>query len=408
MKARPYLFITILFILLASILFITIKLLSRDQTDRLVVEGIESFSYDRTEGENRYLLFYPADWRVSQSFTLVREVTSDGEIVDEYEIHDEDFRRMSIHQKPTDMNTLYLSMYGEATIDNWFYTFDIEKGSFKKMPIHYFTHEAGVNHIKHYGKDVLFNTVVSHVTGDQDLDPLTGQFKMSFSNFTTEESFETDLGREPSSRPVLQFNGKLIYSGDGSTAELDEGYLDQRFVAFVDEETGVRKYTNFGFDPYVSFAPIYANQDYAYILAETGELIVLDGNFKEQIFRPFKEFASANNNYSFEDRDNYLMIDEERALFIVYDFETDLNTFGILAFGEEPSFNLLEKDYINRSSYYRLLYQDPVQGIIYVLERNEGFPDEDGMLLIIDSDTFDLVDEVPVKYQYLLDMVIRR
>lgn len=407
MKNKPFLLLTLLIMLIAGVFVGTLKYISRDKPKLPIMEGIESFSYEGTE-EDHFLLFYPADWRVSQNNSLIREVNSSGELIDEYEILDEDFRRMLIHQKPNDLNTLYISQFGEAVIDNYFYTFDIEEGRFKKQAITYFTYDTGVNHIMHYGKDIFFSTIVSHLTGDQDLNPETGEFKMSFSNFTREESFETEAGREASFRPILQFQGKIIYSGDGSSADLDEGKVDQRFVAFVDELTGEQEYKNFGFDPYTSFAPLYAKEEFAYILASKGEVIVLDREFQAEIYEPFRDFEPEDKNFYFEDPDNFLMLDEERALFVFYDYESDENNLGLLSFREQVKFTPLDKPYINKLSYYRILYQDAAAGLIYLLERNNDFPDHDGKLLIIASEGFDLIHEVPVKYEHLLDMVIKK
>lgn len=377
----------------------------KEKPERVVIDGIENFRYEKEGNENRYLLFYPADWRVSQDYTLVKEVMSDGEVVKEYEIHDPDFRRMFIHQKPTEIDTLYISLFGEAVIQNWFYTYDVKEKSFKQMPIQYFEYETGVNHIMHFGSDILFNTIVSHKTGDQDVIPETAQFKVSFSNFTKQKSYETEYGREPSFTPILQFNGKLIYTGHGNAADLEDGIPDQRFVGFIDEETGERYYKNFGFDSEVMFSPFYATEEYAYIIAETGELIVIDVNFNETIYKPFDDISYLGH-YHIEDGGSFLFIDKELALFTHYDHDENQNIIGLLSFNGDPTFTMLDKNYINESSYYRFLYQDVHESVVYLIERK--MDSNDGYLLIINNETFDLIERIPIEYEHLLDMVIKQ
>ena len=85
-----------------------------------------------------------------------------------------------------------ISLFGEAVVEDWYYTYDLSKQKFQKVPLTYFQHNVGVNHIMHYGPDVLFNTIASHKTGDQDYNSQTGDFKMSISNYTEKNSYETE------------------------------------------------------------------------------------------------------------------------------------------------------------------------------------------------------------------------
>lgn len=187
--------------------------------NRTIINGIENFEPKPSKKRGNFLLFYPADPRVSQESTIVKEVTKKGEIVREYAIKDSDFGRMLIQQKPNDLNKLYISFFGDATIDNYFFTYDIAKRKFNKVNLEYFRYPVGVAHIQHYGEDTLFQTIVSHKTGDQNIDQKTKEFKMSISNYSIKKSIETEYGFVPKWTPLLGFNNKLFYGTSGEVKE---------------------------------------------------------------------------------------------------------------------------------------------------------------------------------------------
>ncbi|MDO4764703.1 MAG: hypothetical protein Q4A29_01485 [Eubacteriales bacterium] len=110
-------------------------------------------------------------------------------------------RRFFIHQKPTQPNLLYISLFGETTYDNYYFTYDIANKKFQRVDIDYFPHITGVEHIIHYSEDVLFQTLVSHKTGEQNFDMEKMSFQKSISNFSTQQSFETEYG--PVKQPHL-------------------------------------------------------------------------------------------------------------------------------------------------------------------------------------------------------------
>ena len=199
---------TCILIIVLGVYFI-FKTVSLDTNEKIIVHGIENFEPVSSDGEN-YLLYYPADSRISQKNTIVKEVTTTGDIVREYEIKDSDFRRMSVHQKPNNPNQLYISLFGEPTIDNYFYTYDITKKKFEKVTLDYFDYEVGVDHIMHYGDDTIFQTLVSHKTGDQNIQADTNEFNVSISNYSTKKSFETEYGHAPKWSPLLKFNNKIL------------------------------------------------------------------------------------------------------------------------------------------------------------------------------------------------------
>ncbi|CAM4106796.1 hypothetical protein [Lederbergia lenta] len=104
-------------------------------------------------------MFYPTDWRVSQEYTLVKEVTKTGKEVKKYKIIDDEFTRMIPNQKPNNMNQLYLSFFGDAEIDNYYFTYDIQNNSFKKVELNYFDYKVGIDHLAHYGNDIIFRLI---------------------------------------------------------------------------------------------------------------------------------------------------------------------------------------------------------------------------------------------------------
>ncbi|MEH7123125.1 hypothetical protein V7149_06125 [Bacillus sp. JJ1503] len=397
---RKLLFVAIITILIGFMITIYTWNKSSDNSNRIVVKGIENFS-PKIEGpeEDRYLLFYPADPRTSQSFTLVKEVSITGEVLKEYEIRDNQFFRMEIHQKPNEINQLYVSFFGAAAIDNWFYTYDIDQRKFKKVNLTYFNYDVGVDHIKHFGQDVLFQTNVSHRTGDQNTNE-DNQFNMSISNFSREKSYETEYGYPPNWSPLLQLGEKIIYAGNGQVN--DEGIADQAFIGIIDSQNESVEYTNFNKQS-TEFYPLYAKENQAYIIGNYGKLFIInkDGDYKT--YEPFKELPPQSFYYKIEGGGT-LLLNEEAALHSVYN-ESSGTTLGLLSFKEKPTFTVLDKDYIKKENSYRLLYQDINKQEIYLLE-TDG--EKHGNLLVLDNHSFDLVHKIPVDYEYLLDFVIKK
>lgn len=383
---------------LAIIYFFTLKPKSTANSDLKIIEGIENFSIEDSEGD--YILIYPADWRVSQDYTIVKNVTNLGAIVNEYKIDDEDFRRAMIHQKPNDNEKLYLSLFGEAVIQNWFYTFDLTRYKFKQVTIDYFDYDTGVNHLMHFGEDILFNTIVSHKTGDQVYNPETGDFKVSVSNFSKQESYETEWGLEPSWTPLVQFQNYIIYAGLGAVNE--EGISENTFVAFINAENGTVESTNFERKG-AHFSPIYANEKNAYILVDTGELIQLDANLDYHVSRPYDGVAKREMYYVY---DGFLMLDETSALQVISDHDREVDMLGILTLSASPKFTPLEKDYLDPEKVYRILYQDMEQGLVFLIERS--MDGGEAHVLVIDNEWFELVDRFPIEYSHLLDFVIKK
>ena len=368
-----------------------------EASTRIVINGIENFIVETAGADEHYYLFYPADHRVSQGFTLVKVVSTTGEVIKEFEIKDEDFRRAAIHQKPNDPNRLFISLFGEAVVEDWYYTYNLSERKFHKVPLTYFEHNVGVNHIMHYGPDVLFNTIASHKTGDQDYNTKTGDFKMSISNYTQKKSYETEWGHAPDWSPILQFNNNFIYAGSGQVN--DAGIPENTFVAIADPALETAKYMNFDRKA-AEFAPIFTTNENAYILANTGELFVMNKDLSYETYEPYKDLPKQDLYYN---ASQFLMVNEELALQgLQHDGKTML---GLLTLSEEPQFTILEKDYLNPTNSYKILYQDYPNKRIYIIEG--GSDDKDGNLLVIDNTNFDLIHKIPIDYHYLLDMIIK-
>lgn len=384
-------------LLISALLLIVIIAVAKTkvQLERVQVEGIEQFHLDLlTNEESDYLLFYPADIRVNQDATIVKAINENGEIVEEFEIVDDKFRRMFIHQKPTDMDTLYVSLFGEATSDNYYYTFDLQRLSFEKVELDYFSSNVGVQNLEHYGEEVLFDTAVSHKTSEQNIDSDT--FSVSLSNATTEQSFETEPDFVPKSAPLLGFQERIIYGLSGRFNQ--EGHYENAGIGIVDMAKENVTYEDFqlgGQDLY----PLYADDDYAYILSEEGTLFVYDREFRYHATYPFHHLPH-QDMYYFEG-EGTVFLEENKALYLVQS-EEDGVTLGLLTFGENPTFQALEKDYIQKDAIYEILYYDHVVNEIYLREKGA-----DAHLLIIDNGTFDVKAKIPIEDHHLLDFVLK-
>jgi hypothetical protein len=397
MNKRLGLFVLSIVVIAAVIVLFQVFKSHGEASTRSTINGIENFTVEKVGAADHYYLFYPSDHRVAQGYTLVKEVSETGEVIKEFELKDKDFRRAAIHQKPTDTNRLYISLFGEAVVEDFYYTYDLSEQKFQQVPLTYFQHNVGVNHIMHYGTDVIFNTIASHKTGDQDYNSQTGDFKMSISNFTEEKSYETEYGRAPDWSPILQFNNNFIYAGSGQVN--DAGIPENTFVAIADPNLETAKYMNFDRKA-AQFAPIFSTEENAYILSDTGELFVMDKDLSYETYEPYKDLPKQDVYYS---AGQFLMLNEEVALQGVHhDGKTML---GLLTLSEEPKFDLLEKDYLNPTNSYKILYQDFNNNSIYIIE-GEG-DDKKGNLLVIDNTNFDLIHKIPIEYHYLLDMVIK-
>ncbi|MED4532039.1 hypothetical protein [Metabacillus fastidiosus] len=388
----------VLFIMAFIIILLSLSACNKEK-DRIIMTNMEEIDFSKVGKKDNFLLFYPADIRTSQDYTLVKEVSKTGEIIQEYEIRDKAFRRMAIHQKPNNINELYISFFGEAVIQNWYYTYDIADRKFKKVDLDYFKYDVGVDHIMHYGPDVLFQNLVSHKTGDQNYDNNTGNFNMSISNFTTKKSYETEYGYAPNWSPILKLDETIIYSGSGQVNE--DGIPENAFVALINSNNEKIEYTNLDKQA-TSFYPIYATEEKAYIVGAEGKLFVLDKNLNYETYEPFKHLSKKDFYY----RDNItgiLLLDKHTALYNLYD-EKDGVTLGLLTFKNTPSFSVLNKDYINKEMDYEMLYQDIQKKEIYLMETDY---DGNAHLLVLDNQNLNLKYKIPVKQDHLLDFVLK-
>ncbi|MGN1400303.1 MAG: hypothetical protein ACI4XL_02240 [Bacillus sp. (in: firmicutes)] len=380
---------------LITVLAILFFMVYKDDVDRIEVEGVENFQPISDE-DGHYLLFYPADIRFSQENSIIKEVDRTGEIVHEYEVIDSDFRRMIAHQKPNELNKLYVSLFGEATIDNYYYTYDIRNKQFEKVHLPYFDFDVGVDHIMHYGNDTLFQTLVSYKTGDQNMNE-AGEFNMSISNHTDQMSFETEYGNAPKWTPIIEFGDKVVYGTNGRLNEKDE--YDNSGIGILSMEQQTVEYKT----PVKNedLSPIYATDKRLYVLDSKGKMYVYDKNFEYKTYEPFLNIST---DYFYNEDSPPLFIDENRALVSINGTGT-ASVLGILALEPTPVFKKLEKSYINSDSTYRILYQNTVDREIYVVSLSEK--KNSSSLLVLDNQSFDLITEIPIEYAHLLDFVVK-
>lgn len=129
---KKMILISLLSILILSSGWVTYIVYSdyKKEEQYIHVNGIENFLPDiEQESFGNYLLFYPSDWRTSQDFTLVKEVTTSGDVIKQYKIMDDEFRRMTPHQRPHLPNQLFISFFGDTLIDNFYFTYDIQNST---------------------------------------------------------------------------------------------------------------------------------------------------------------------------------------------------------------------------------------------------------------------------------------
>ncbi len=385
--------------MITTIIVIYNKKASNHKTDEIIY-GIENFNKINKKNADSYLLIYPADSRVSQENTIVKELSKKGEIIYQYEIVDDYFRRSFLHQKPNNTNLLYISSYGETKIENWYYTYDIKNKYFKKISIPYFQYDTGVNHIQHYGDDVVFETIVSHLTGDQKYDENKG-FKVSISNFSKQKSFETDYGYEPIWSRLINNNNKIFYSTNSPFN--NESVISH--IAILSEDTSKINYINFHNDNETLEIAYFSNNQ-IYIVGGFGDLYVLNEDLSYKKYRMFDDcFETINTGFTYYNSRAALMLNENAAIHEIYNVDLNEYILGIITFGENPSFTTLNFNYINRNYKHRVLYNDTINNMIYIIE-SDNYDVDDAYLIVLNNKTFELIDKIPVDYSNLIDMVV--
>ena len=398
MLKKILLIITITAMIIAVIVIYNQKN-SNYKTDE-VIYGIENFNEIKKKKTDSYLLIYPADNRVSQNNTIVKEVSKKGEIIYQYEIVDDFFRRSFLHQKPNNNNILYMSSYGEAKIENWYYTYDITNKNFKRVSIPYFEFDTGVNHIQHYGEDIVFETIVSHLTGDQNYNENKG-FKVSISNFSKQKSFETDYGYSPNWSRLIEQNNKIFYS---TNAPFDNQSV-LSYIAVLNEYTSNINYVNFHNDNEI-LEVAYLSNNQIYIIGGLGNLYVLNEDLSYDEYRIFDDcFDIINTGFTYFNSRSALMLNENTAIHEIYNIDLNEYILGTITFSETPSFTPLNFDYINRNYQHRVLYNDNINNIIYIIESN-NYDVDDAYLIVLNNQTLELIDKIPVDYSNLIDMVV--
>jgi hypothetical protein len=367
-----------------------------------VLYGIESFNEIKKKHKDSYLVIYPKDSRYSQDITVVREISPQGKQIAKYDIVDNNFNRAIFFQKPNNKNLLYVSFFGEPVLDNFYYTYDIRNRKFAKVDIPYFNLDVGVNHIMHYGENVVFNTIASHITGDQRYDEEEESFITSISNYDKKYSIETEYNHVPTWSSLINIDNKIIF-----TVLSSKSYEEVKsYVAIVDEEKSKISYMNFG-NLNERMYTAYLSNKQTYIIGEFGNLYVLNEDLTYKSFRIFDNYTGSNfeSYYTYYDSDSSLMLDEKTAFHEIYNFDLKKYILGFIHLDKEnPTFEPFEPNFLDSNSPHELLYCDEYNNRLYIHERTEK--SENGYIVVIDSKTFELIDKFPVKYDSFVDMVV--
>ena len=379
---------------LVILFFLIILFLDKKSYSTSIINGIENFEISNISYQKEsYLLMYPADSRVNQNQTIVKQTLSSGEIIHEYRIVDDKFRRIDAHQKPNRSDIVFLSNFGEPIIENQFYTYNISTKKFKKIDIPYFNDDIGVDNIIHYGEDTLFLTLTSHKTGDQVVNLETGDFKLSISNFSSEQSYESEWGYVPGALPILKLENKILFTALRK-------YDLPSCIGIIDEESNKITYTNCG-DESVSLQTMYSNDKYAYVIDTNGKMYVIDKNLNYTVFSPFKNFSNGNYSYSLDD--GAIMLEDDLMLIQILDRESNTYIVGMLTFNERPEFTVIDRDYLDKEVFLKILSYDSSNKEVYLVEMK----DKNSNLLVVDSQTLNLKVKIPIEYPHLLDFVIK-
>lgn len=361
------------------------------------IDGIENFKPNDlidTNLGNNYFLYYPSDIRVSQDYTLIKQVDNNGNVINKYKVYDDKFRRVAVNQKLSDRDNLYLSLFGEAVLENWFYTFNLSNNTFNRVDLDYFNYDVGVDSIKHQGNDILFSTIATHTTGDQQYNEEKDSFKVSISNFTTKKSYETSYDYIPTSGGLITFDNKIAYSAMCA----DEN--DKKGIVFIDEN---EELTFFSFDEIEdeSLSLILSDDTNLYLLSSENKLIILNKNLEYEIFDISKNFENYRYNSS-------LVLDENNILVSLSNInrgssKNDSTILGVLKLKPNIEFNIIDNYKTKMGSSYRLKYMDK-NGNIFIVESNE---EDKGNVIILDyKNNFKIKNIIPVSYPHLLDLVI--
>ena len=359
------------------------------------INGIENFKPNDLNdkiSENNYFLYYPSDIRVSQDYTLIKQVDKNGNIINEYKVYDDKFRRINIDQKIADKNNLYLTPFGEAVLENWFYMFNLSSNTFSKVDLDYFKYDVGVHSMKHQGYDILFSTVATHTTGDQQYNEEKNSFKISISNFTTKKSYETSYDYIPSiSGGLTTFNDKIVYS-------TIQNIENKSGIVFIDE-SGKFDFLSFDGIEKEEVSIIFSDNDSLYLISSNNKFIKVNKNLDYEIF----DFGKNFKDYFY---DSSLLLDTNSILISLKNrsfSKSSTTILGVLTFNEDIKFNIIDNIGNKNNVLYNIKYMDKNGNIFIIedIERNKG------NIIILDyNNNFKIKNIIPVSYPHLLDLVI--
>jgi hypothetical protein len=138
-------------------------------------------------------------------------------------------------------------------------------------------------------------------------------------------------------------------------------------------------------------------------MGEKGDLITVDNDLSLEKSIIFKGSRDEITHYTVAD--GLLMLNNEKGLYQVYNSNEDRYSIGLLEFGEKPKLAYILDDVILPNVKYKFLYHNETLEEIYMVGTDIN---NNGTLIIVNSDDFSMKKSIPIKYPHLLDLVITR
>ena len=385
-------------LILLSILIIVFYLIFSIKKDNKFIEfnNIENFKpnnlIDKSIQDN-YFLYYPSDMRVSQSFTLIKQIDNKGNLINSYKIFDDNnINRFNIHPKIEDKENLYLSFY-PPNLNNTFYKFDLSNNTFNKINLDYINSNVGVENIKHQGNDILFSTMSEYTKEEEKYNTENFSFKTSISNFTTKQFYDLPYGYTINLQSnLLNFNNNIVCS------VIDEN--NKNALAFLNESGNFKIFTS----PEIENEYLYlisCDNDTLYLITENNKFIKLKKDLKYKI----TEFNKNYPNYLY---DSSLLLDENNILvsLVNSDKKSSKNNktiLGILTIKPTIQFTPINTFETSKGSIYKFQYMNKYNNI-FIIEDKQN---DKGNVIILDyNNNFNIKNKIPILYPHLLDLIV--
>lgn len=384
-------------LILLSILIIVFYLIFSIKKDNKFIEfnNIENFKPNNLIDKNiqdNYFLYYPSDMRVSQSFTLIKQIDNKGNLINSYKIFDNNINRFNIHPKIEDKENLYLSFY-PPNLNNTFYKFDLSNNTFNKINLDYINSNVGIENIKHQGNDILFSTMSEYTKEEEKYNTENFSFKTSISNFTTKQFYDFPYGYTINLQSnLLNFNNNIVCS------VIDEN--NKNVLAFLNESGNFKIFTF----PEIENEYLYlisCDNDTLYLITSNNKLIKLNKDLKYKI----TEFNKNYPNYLY---DSSLLLDENNILISLVNSDkksskNNKTILGILTIKPNIKFTPINTFETNKGSIYKFQYMNKYNNI-FIIEDKQN---DKGNVIILDyNNNFNIKNKIPILYPHLLDLIV--